>query len=70
MQLEHILTEILPGTLFDRNVVTKRSGRADNRDAVEFAVRIPDKEITGEYMYLPIDSKFPATIYDRIRAAS
>ena len=70
MQLEHILTDILPGTLFDRNVVTKRSVRADNRDAVEFAVRIPDKEITGEYMYLPIDSKFPATIYDRIRAAS
>ena len=70
MQLEHILTDILPGTLFDRNVVTKRSVRADNRDAVEFAVKIPDKEIIGEYMYLPIDSKFPATIYDRIRAAS
>ena len=70
MQLEHILTDILPGTLFDRNVVTKRSVRADNRDAVEFAVKIPDKEIIGEYMYLPIDSKFPATIYDSIRAAS
>lgn len=70
MQLEHILTGILPGTLFDRNVVTKRSVRADNMDAVEFAVKIPDKEIIGEYMYLPIDSKFPATIYDRIRAAS
>lgn len=69
MQLENILTDILPASLFDKNVVTKKSVRA-NRDAVEFAVRIPDKETAGEFMYLPIDSKFPSTYYDRIAEAS
>lgn len=68
-QLESILSDILAPSLYDKNVVTKRSMSA-NRDAVEFAVKIPDKETVGEFMYLPIDSKFPATIYDRIRAAS
>lgn len=68
-QLENILANILNSSLYDRNVVTKRSEGA-NRDAVEFAVKIPDKETTGEFMYLPIDSKFPADVYDRIRKAS
>ena len=70
IQLEKILEDILPSTLYEKNVVTKTSTRADNRDAVEFAVKIPDKEITGAYMYLPIDSKFPSSYYDRIREAS
>ena len=69
MQLENILTDILPGTLYDKNVVTKKSSAA-NREAVEFAVRIPDKEINGAYMYLPIDSKFPSSYYDRIADAA
>ena len=68
-QLENILSDILAPSLYDKNVVTKRSKSA-NRDAVEFAVKIPDKETAGEFMYLPIDSKFPASIYDRIRQAS
>jgi len=68
-QLENILSDILSPSLYDKNVVTKRSKSA-NRDAVEFAVKIPDKETVGEFMYLPIDSKFPASIYDRIRQAS
>ena len=68
-QLENILSDILAPSLYDKNVVTKRSKSA-NRDAVEFAVKIPDKETSGEFMYLPIDSKFPATYYDRIREAS
>ena len=67
-QLENILANVLPNNLYDKNVVTKGSGA--NRDAVEFAVRIPDKEVPGEFLWLPMDSKFPATIYDRIRDAS
>ena len=69
MQLENILTEVLPPNMFDRNVVTKH-GNPSNREAVEFAVKIPDKETAGAYMYLPIDSKFPATYYERIIEAS
>lgn len=68
-QLENILSDILAPSLYDKNVVTKKSKTA-NRDAVEFAVKIPDKETAGEFMYLPIDSKFPASIYDKIRQAS
>lgn len=68
-QLENILANILSPGLYDRNVVTKVS-EGHNRDMVEFAVRIPDKETGKEFIYLPIDSKFPADIYDRIRTAS
>ena len=69
MQLENILSDILSPSLYDKNVVTKTSKDA-NRDAVEFAIKIPDKESFGEFMYLPIDSKFPVTIYDKIQRAS
>ncbi|MDO4961559.1 MAG: DNA recombination protein RmuC, partial [Eubacteriales bacterium] len=69
MQLENILAEVLPNTLYDKNVVTK-TGDGANRDAVEFAVKIPDKEINGTFMYLPIDSKYPMDYYERIRLAS
>lgn len=65
-QLENILASILSNTLYEKNVVTKRN----SRDPVEFAVKIPDKEVQGSFMYLPIDSKFPTSIYDRIAEAS
>lgn len=68
-QLENILASILNPSLYDKNVVTKKSEGA-NRDAVEFAVKIPDKETTGEFMYLPIDSKFPDDVFEKIRKAS
>ncbi|MDO4487984.1 MAG: DNA recombination protein RmuC [Eubacteriales bacterium] len=67
-QLENILANVLNQSQYDRNVVTKVSD-GHNRDMVEFAVKIPDKE-TNAFMYLPIDSKFPATIYDKIQDAS
>lgn len=68
-QLENILANILSPSLYEKNVVTKKS-EGHNRDAVEFAVKIPDKETADRYMYLPIDSKFPADVYERIRMAS
>ncbi len=68
-QLENILSDILSPSLYEKNVVTRASKEA-NRDAVEFAVKIPDKETVGEFMYLPIDSKFPVTIYEKIQKAS
>ena len=68
-QLDNILSNILSSSLYEKNVVTKVSEGA-NRDAVEFAVKIPDKDNAGEFMYLPIDSKFPADVFERIRKAS
>ncbi len=69
-QLESILSNMLPQNLYDKNVVTKKSGSSTNRDAVEFAIKIPDKDDPKAFMYLPIDSKFPATIYDKIQEAA
>lgn len=68
MQLENILANVFTAGLYEKNVVTK-TGDGQNRDAVEFAVKIPDKD-GGGFLYLPIDSKFPATIYERIVDAS
>lgn len=68
-QLDNLLSNILAPSLYDKNVVTKRS-EGHNRDAVEFAVRIPDKETPDKFMYLPVDSKYPADVYERIRLAS
>ena len=68
VQLENILSGILSAGLYEKNAVTKRS-EGQNRDAVEFAVKIPDKD-SGGFMYLPIDSKFPATIYENIAEAA
>lgn len=65
-QLENILASILSPNLYDKNVITKKG----SRDSVEFAVKIPDKENPNAFMYLPVDSKFPTTIYDKIQDAS
>lgn len=69
VQLENILSDVLSPSMYDKNVVTRIS-ESGNREAVEFAVRIPDKETKGGFMYLPIDSKFPGAAYERIIRAS
>lgn len=69
VQLENILSDVLAPSMYDKNVVTRIS-ESGNREAVEFAVRIPDKETKGGFMYLPIDSKFPGAAYERIIRAS
>ena len=65
MQLGNILANILDRSQYEENVATRP--RSDER--VEFAVKIPDKEDRG-FLYLPIDSKFPADIYGRILSAA
>jgi DNA recombination protein RmuC len=64
VQLEGILDQTIPG-MYDKNVAT--SGTADR---VEFAVRIPSGEKKGEFVYLPIDSKFPTEDYIRLCEAA
>ena len=61
LQAERILQEILLPEQYLKNVVTKRS----SRDPVEFAVRLPGTT-EGEYVLLPIDSKFPREDYERL----
>ncbi len=62
MQAETILSDILTPAQYVRNYSPRK-----NREAVEFAVRLPGKE--GE-VYLPVDSKFPVADYERYLAAA
>lgn len=61
MALENLLANILDKSQYDINVAT----RPRSTERVEFAVKIPDKENKG-YIYLPVDSKFPADIYGKV----
>lgn len=65
VQLGNILDQTIPHNMYETNVQTnpKYNGR------VEFAVKIPNQE-SGEFTYLPIDSKFPMEDYARLSAAS
>lgn len=65
MALENILANILDSSQYETNVATKP--RSSER--VEFAVKIPDKDNKG-FIYLPIDSKFPADTYANVLEAA
>ncbi|MEG0020330.1 MAG: DNA recombination protein RmuC [Oscillospiraceae bacterium] len=58
VQLGAILEQILNNDQYETNVATKK----DSADRVEFAVKLPGQE--GEYVYLPIDAKFPLDAYN------
>ncbi len=66
IQLKNILTDIMDSSQYEENVITKNR----SSDRVEFAVKIPDKDDNGGFIYLPIDSKFPSDIYNKIVDAS
>lgn len=63
IQLGAILREILSPEQFDENVVTKSKGA----ERVEFAVKLPAED--DGFIYLPIDSKFPADTYMALQNA-
>lgn len=63
IQLGGIIDEILSPEQYDKNVVTNKAGR----DPVEFVVKLPGGD-DGEVL-LPIDSKFPYTLYTDMQSA-
>ena len=63
IQLGAIIDEILSPEQYKKNIVTNKAGR----DPVEFAVKLPGGD-DGEVL-LPIDSKFPYTIYTDMQIA-
>lgn len=65
VQLGEILEQFLTADQFCRNVSTKH-----NSDFVEYAVKIPSRENDGEFILLPIDSKFPQEDYLRLQQAA
>ena len=62
VQLGAILDDILIPSQYDENVATK----PDSRDRVEFAVKIP---VEDDFVYLPIDAKFPGDTYEQLQVA-
>jgi DNA recombination protein RmuC len=65
IQLEKILEQLLTVEQYDKNVATKKG----SKDVVEFAVKLPGKDDTGDVIYLPIDSKFPLDCYNNLNDA-
>lgn len=63
IQLGAILSEILTSEQYDTEVATVPG----SRERVEFAVKLPARE--GEFIYLPIDSKFPGDTYSALQEA-
>ncbi len=61
MQAESILGDILTPDQWVKNYSPRQ-----NREMVEFAIRLPGK---GEGVYLPVDSKFPTSDFERYKAA-
>jgi len=65
VRLGEILEQILTAEQYEQNVSVK-----GNMERVEFAIKIPSKDKEGDYVYLPIDSKFPQEDYLRLSAAA
>lgn len=62
IQLSMLLEQILAPEQYEANVKTKKGSDA----MVEFAVKLPGKDNTRDYVYLPIDAKFPKDVYEQL----
>lgn len=63
LQLENILEQIMSVEQYDKNVITKQG----SNERVEFAVKLPGKTLdSADYIWLPIDAKFPQEDYQRL----
>ena len=63
IQLGAIFEQILAKEQYVTNYVT-----ANGKEPVEFAIKLPG-QAEGEYVYLPVDSKFPLTVYTDMQTA-
>jgi DNA recombination protein RmuC len=65
VQAGAIIEQILAPEQFARNVATSGTG-----ECVEYAVKLPGRDLGGEPVWLPIDAKFPMEDYSRLTEAS
>lgn len=66
VQLSMLLEQMLAPTQYAANVKTKKG----SNDPVEFAIKLPGRsDEEGDFVYLPIDAKFPKDIYENLVAA-
>jgi DNA recombination protein RmuC len=65
VQLHMLLENILAPEQYEANVATKKG----SSERVEFAVKFPNREGEREYVWLPIDAKFPKDAYEHLQHA-
>ncbi len=66
VQLAMLLEQILAPNQYDSNVCTKKG----STEPVEFAIKLPGRnEDENQFVYLPIDAKFPKDAYEQLIAA-
>lgn len=66
VQLENLLSQILSSEQYEKNAHPNPS---EPTKVVEFAVKIPAKETQKGFIYIPIDSKYPAEVWDKLTLA-
>lgn len=62
IQLSMLLEQILAPEQYEANVHTRKGSDA----VVEFAVKLPGRDDVRDFVYLPIDAKFPKDIYEQL----
>lgn len=65
VQLQMLLENILAPEQYESNVATKKG----SADRVEFAIKFPNKEGDRDFVWLPIDAKFPKDAYENLQNA-
>lgn len=65
VQLESMLEQVFIKDHYEKQVMLS----PNSRDAVDFAIKLPDKSSKRGFIYLPIDAKFPLEDYQRLVAA-
>ena len=65
VQLESLLDQVFIKDHYDKQVLVS----PNSRDAVDFAIKLPDKSSDEGFIYLPIDAKFLLEDYQRLVAA-
>lgn len=65
VQLHMMLESILAPEQYEANVATKEG----SNERVEYAVKFPNKEGDREFVWLPIDAKFPKDAYEHLQTA-
>ncbi|MDR2035768.1 MAG: DNA recombination protein RmuC [Coriobacteriales bacterium] len=66
---EYQLGAILDQVLSPEQFISNAQVRPRSQERVEFAIKIPSKNINEADLLLPIDSKFPIEDYERLQAA-
>jgi DNA recombination protein RmuC len=63
-QLGAILEQFLSPEQYEKNVRPRGNG-----ETVEFAIKLPGRDLDGSHVWLPIDAKFPKEDYEKLLAA-